>query len=74
MGEELCNVGNVLGEKCDLLVYSRKVGRQQIGSLSQEDRDLLLLRTKCTFDASSDICIHHEKNMSVDIKQPKDIV
>ena len=39
MGEELCNVGKVLDEKCDLLVYSRKVGRQQIGSLSQEERD-----------------------------------
>ena len=38
MGEELCNVGKVLDEKYDLLVYSRKVGRQQIGSLSQEDR------------------------------------
>ena len=74
MGEELCNVGKVLDEKCDLLVYNRKVGRQQIGSLSQEDRDLLLLQTKCTFDASSDICIHHEKNMLVDIKQLKDIV
>ena len=61
MGEELCNVGKVLDEKCDLLVYSRKVGRQQIGSLSQEDRDLLTLQKKCTFDASSDICIHHEK-------------
>ena len=61
MGEELCNVGKVLDEKCDLLVYSRKVGRQQIGSLSQEDRDLLTLQTKCTFDALSDICIHHEK-------------
>ena len=48
MGEELCNVGKVLGEKCDLLVYSRKVGRQQIGSLSQEDRDLLTLLT-CPF-------------------------
>ena len=74
MGEELCNVGKVLDEKCDLLVYNRKVGRQQIGSLSQEDRDLLLLQTKCTFDASSDICINNEKNMSVDIKQLKDIV
>ena len=74
MEEELCNVGKVLDEKCDLLVYNRKVGRQQIGSLSQEDRDLLLLQTKCTFDASSDICIHHEKNKSVDIKQLKDIV
>ena len=61
MGEELCNVGKVLDEECDLLVCSRKVGRQQIGSLSQEDRDLLTLRTKCTFDALSDICIHHEK-------------
>ena len=61
MGEELCNVVKVLDEKCDLLVYSRKVGRQQIGSLSQEDRDLLTLRTKRTFDALSDICIRHEK-------------
>ena len=58
MGEELCNVGKVVR---DLFVYSRKVGRQQIGSLSQEDRDLLTLRTKCTFDALSDICIHHEE-------------
>ena len=71
MREELCNV---LDEKCDLFVYSRKVGRQQIGSLSQEVRDLLTLRTKYTFDALSDICIHHEKNISVDIKQRKDIV
>ena len=61
MGEEICNVGKVLDEKCDLLVYSRKNDRQQIGSLSQEDRDLLTLRKKCTFDALSDICIHHEK-------------
>ena len=61
MGEELCNVGKVLDEKCDLLAYSRKVGRQQIGSLSQENRDLLTLQTKCTFDALSDICIHHKK-------------
>ena len=61
MGEGLCNVGKVLDEKCDLLVYSRNVGRQQIGSLSQEDRDLLTLQTKCTFDALSGICIHHEK-------------
>ena len=66
MGEELWNVGKVLDEKFDLqkfdlLIYSRKVGRQQIGSLSQEDRDLLTLRAKCTFDALSDICIHHEK-------------
>ena len=61
MGEDLCNVGNVLDEKCDLLVYSREVGRQQIGSLSQEDRYLLTLRAKCTFDAFSDICLHHEK-------------
>ena len=38
MGEELWNVGKVLGEEFDLLIYSRKVGRQQIGSLSQEDR------------------------------------
>ena len=60
MGEELCNVGKVLDEKCDLLVYSRKVGRQQIGSLSQEDRGLLTLQTKCIFDALSNICIHHE--------------
>ena len=60
MGEELCNVGKVLDEKCDLLVYSRKVGRQQIDSLSQ-DRDLLTFQTKCTFDALSGICIHHEK-------------
>ena len=35
MGEGLCNVGIVLDEKCDLLIYSRKVGRQQIDSLSQ---------------------------------------
>ena len=62
MGEELCHVGKVLDEKCDLLVYSKKVGRRQIGSLSQEDRDLLTLRTKCTFDVVSDI------------KQLKDIV
>ena len=66
MGKELWNVGKVLDEKFDLqkfdlLMYSRKVGRQQIGSLSQEDRDLLTLRVKCTFDALSDICIHHEK-------------
>ena len=61
MGEELCNVGKVLDEKCDLLIYSRKVGRQQIDSLSQEDRDLLTFWAKCTFDALSDICIHHEK-------------
>ena len=58
MGEELCNVGKVLDEKCDLFVYSRKVGTQQIGSLSQEDRDLLPLRTKCTFDALSDIYLY----------------
>ena len=51
MVEGLCNVGKVLDEKCDLLVFSRKVGRQQIGSLFQEDRDLLTLRTKCTVDA-----------------------
>ena len=38
MGEELCSVGKVLDEKCDLLVYSWKIGRQQIGSLPQEDR------------------------------------
>ena len=38
MGEELCNVGKVLDEKCDLLVHSRKFGRQKISSLSQEDR------------------------------------
>ena len=43
MGEELCNVGKVLDEKCDLLAYSRKVGRQQVCSLSQEDIDLLTL-------------------------------
>ena len=43
MGEELCNVGKVLDEKCYLLVYSRKVGRKQIHSSSQEDRDLLTL-------------------------------
>ena len=43
MGEKLCNVGKAIEEKCDLLVYSRKVGRQQIGSLSQEPRDLLTL-------------------------------
>ena len=60
MGEELCNVGKVLDKKCYLLVYSRKVGRQ-IDSLSQEDRDLLTLQTKCTSDTLSDICIHHEK-------------
>ena len=42
MEEELCNVGKVLDEKCDLLVYNRKVGRQQIGSLSQEDRPALI--------------------------------
>ena len=48
-------------KNCDLLVYSRKVRRQQIGSLSQEDRDLLTLRRKCTFDTLSDICIHHKK-------------
>ena len=59
--EELCNVGKVLDEKSDLLVYSRKIGKQQIGSLTQEDRDLPTLRTKFTFDALSDICIHHEK-------------
>ena len=61
MGEEHSNVGKVLDEKCDLLVYSMKVGRQQIGSLPQEDRDLLTLRTKCTADALPDICIHLEK-------------
>ena len=66
MGEELCNV---VDEKCDLFVYSKK---QQIDSLSQEDRDLLTLWTKYTFDALSDI--HHEKKISVDIKQLKDIV
>ena len=60
MGEELCTAGKVSNEKCDLLVYSRIVGRQQIGSLSQEDRELLTLRTKCTFDVLSDICIPHE--------------
>ena len=38
-----------------------KDARQQIGSLSQEDRDLLTLRTKCTFDVLSDINIHLEK-------------
>ena len=43
MGEELCTVRKVLDEKCDLLVYSRKVGTQQIGSLFQEDRYLLTL-------------------------------
>ena len=74
MGEELCNVGKVLDEKCDLLVYCRKVVRQQIGSLFQEDRDLLTLQTKCTFDALSDIVFTMKRNMSVDIKQLKDIV
>ena len=43
MREELCNVGKVLDKKFDLFVYSRKVGRQQIDSLTQEDRDLLTL-------------------------------
>ena len=57
MGEELCNVGKVLDKKCDLLVYSRKVGRQQIDTLSQEDRDLLTLQTKCLSDTLPDICI-----------------
>ena len=73
MGQELCNVWQVLNEKCDLLVYSRKVGRQQIGSLSQEYTDLLTLWAKCTFDALSDIYIHLEKKYQ-DIKQLKDIV
>ena len=45
MGEEFCNVGKVLDKKCNL-VYSRNVGGQQIGSLSQ-DRDLLTSGTKC---------------------------
>ena len=61
MGEELCNVGKVLDEKCDLLVYSKKVGRQRVSSLSQEDRGLLTLRTKCAFDSLPDIFIHHEE-------------
>ena len=61
MGEELCNVGKVLQEKCELFVYRRNVGRQRIGSSSKEDRDLLILRRKYIFDALSDICIHYEK-------------
>ena len=48
MGQELCNVWKVLDGKCDLLKYSRKVGRQQIGSLSQEDTDLLKMYIWCS--------------------------
>ena len=73
MGEELFNVGKVLDEKYDLLVYSRKVGRQQISSLSQED-------TCSHYEQNVHLMLCQifvftmKRNISVGIKQLKDIV
>ena len=73
MGQELCNVWKVLDETCDLLVYSRKVGRQQIGSLSQED-------TCSHYEQNVHLMLCQifvftmKRNIPVDIKQLKDIV
>ena len=73
MGEELFNVGKDLDEKYDLLVYSRKVGRQQIGSLSQED-------TCSHYEQNVHLMLCQifvftmKRNILVDIKQLKDIV
>ena len=55
------NVGIKLNENCNAKTYSRLVGKVLFGSLSDDDKCLLGLRTRCSFDEEDVICYQHEK-------------
>ena len=56
-----CKVGIKLIEDCNAATYWRLVGEVLFESLSDDDKCLLCLRTRCSFDEENVIYYHHEK-------------
>ena len=56
-----CNVGIKLNEDCNVTTYCRLFGKVLFGSLSDDDKHLLCLRTRSSFEEEDVICYHHEK-------------
>lgn len=58
---EKCDVDTKLNEDCNATRCCRLVGKVSFGPLSDDDRCLLCLGTKCNFVEEDVICYHHEK-------------
>ena len=55
-----CSVGISLNEDCNALTFCCLTGKT-LESLSDSDKQLLFLRTNCTFTDEDSICYQHEK-------------
>lgn len=64
MVEDLCNIGMSLKEECNLLVFTRLVGRYQTEDLPKEDRTLLNIQTQKNFPYNFPCCYDERKYIS----------
>ena len=56
-----CSIGISLNEDCNALIFCCLLVKTPVVSLSDSDKQLLILRTNCTFTDEDSICYHHEK-------------
>ena len=75
MAEDLCSIAVSLKKECNLLVFTRLVGRYQIEGLPEKDRTLINIQTlKKNSPYNLIFAIIMKRNILVDTKQPKNIV
>ena len=59
-----CSVGNFLNEDCHLLTFTRENGFKSLTEMSEEERELVRLRTMMdSIDSQFLICFHHEQSI-----------
>ena len=57
---ESCSLGNLLGEVCHKLSYSKTSGLKLLAELSSDEKYLVIWRTGLEDSIGSTICYHHE--------------
>lgn len=56
-----CTVGDMVGCKCHLTTYSKRVGTETLESLDQDTRETLMWRTGLTIlNINATVCFHHK--------------
>lgn len=61
MTDEACTVGVQLNDVCHKTSFVHVNGKKRLQDLSEEDKQILFLRTGITTTDASDICFHHEQ-------------
>jgi hypothetical protein len=58
-----CSVGLSLNEECNKTSYTRKIGLRSLDSLTDDEKELLFMRTSISSEnpETFTICHHHEK-------------